>query len=142
MMQDDTPIRCWEYFDKIYCISLDERTDRRAEAESQFRSVGLGERVEFFFAKKHPHNCEQGLFESHIACIKKGIKSGAETILISSRVPKQYSYLKTISSLTDSKRAASKIPSIFYRQVQTGMPFFWEVWFQGAKKLKTIQSLK
>lgn len=82
MMQDDTPIRCWEYFDKIYCISLDERTDRRAEAESQFCSVGLRERVEFFIAKKYPHNCEQGIFESHIACIKKGIESGAETILI------------------------------------------------------------
>ena len=82
MMQDDTPIRCWEYFDKIYCISLDERTDRRAEAENQFRSVGLWERVEFFVAKRHPYDCEQGIFESHIACIKKGVESGADTMLI------------------------------------------------------------
>ncbi len=72
----------WAYFDKIYCISLAERTDRRREAESQFRAVGLLPRVEFVIVKKHPIDCEQGIYESHLFCMKKGISAGARTILI------------------------------------------------------------
>jgi hypothetical protein len=67
----------WAYFDKIYCISLDERPDRREEAKTQFESVGLLERVEFVIVRKHPFDCEQGIFESHLLCMKKGLSAGA-----------------------------------------------------------------
>ena len=73
---------CWEYFDKIYCISLAERTDRRKEAKSQFKAVGLLDRVEFVLVKKHPFDCEQGIYESHILCMKKGLTANAGNILI------------------------------------------------------------
>jgi len=72
----------WEYFDKIYCISLDERSDRRKEAKAQFDAVGLLNSVEFVIAKKHPVDCEQGIYESHLLCMKKGISAGADNILI------------------------------------------------------------
>ena len=72
----------WEYFDKIYCISLDERSDRREEANVQFNAVGLSGRVEFVVVKKHPVDCEQGIYESHILCMKKGIQAGADNIVI------------------------------------------------------------
>lgn len=72
----------WDYFDKIYCISVDERTDRRAEAEAQFASVDLSESVEFVIVKKHPTDCEQGIYESHMHCMKKGLDAGAKRILI------------------------------------------------------------
>ncbi|MBW2707814.1 MAG: glycosyltransferase [Deltaproteobacteria bacterium] len=72
----------WEYFDKIYCISLDERSDRRKEANAQFDAVGLLENVEFVIVKKHPIDCEQGIFESHLLCMQKGIFAGADNIVI------------------------------------------------------------
>jgi hypothetical protein len=72
----------WDYFDKIYCISMDERSDRREEAENQFDKIGLLEYVEFFTVKKHPHDSEEGIFESHTACIKKGLAAGAGNIVI------------------------------------------------------------
>ena len=72
----------WEYFDKIYCISLDERADRREQAKAQFRAVGLADRVEFVVVKKHPVDCEQGIYESHILCMEKGIRAHADTIVI------------------------------------------------------------
>jgi len=72
----------WEYFDKIYCISLDERTDRRKQAKAQFRAVGLGDKVEFVVVKKHPVDCEQGIYESHILCMEKGIRTHAENMII------------------------------------------------------------
>ena len=72
----------WSYFDRIYCISLKERPDRRREARSQFRAVGLLPRVEFVIVDKHPVDCEQGIFESHLLCMKKGLCAEARNILI------------------------------------------------------------
>jgi len=73
---------CWDYFDKIYCISLRERTDRQKEAAAQFEKAGLSERVEFVPVDKHPYDCEQGIYESHMLCMEKGIRARARTVLI------------------------------------------------------------
>lgn len=72
----------WNRFDKIYCISLTEREDRRTSAAAQFETVGLSHQVEFIIVDKHPTNCEQGCYESHMTCMKKGLAEGAERILI------------------------------------------------------------
>ncbi len=72
----------WSFFDKIYCISLQERQDRRQKARQQFADVGIGNRVEFVIVKKHSENPEKGIFESHRQCLVQGLASGAETILV------------------------------------------------------------
>lgn len=72
----------WDFFDKIYCISLEERTDRRQEAMVQFERVGLTGRVEFVIVQKHPSDCEAGIYESHMLCMRKGLSAGARHILI------------------------------------------------------------
>jgi GR25 family glycosyltransferase involved in LPS biosynthesis len=72
----------WKCFDKIYCISLTERTDRRATAMAQFEAVGLSSRVEFVIVDRHPTDCEQGCYESHMTCMKKGLAEGVERMLI------------------------------------------------------------
>jgi GR25 family glycosyltransferase involved in LPS biosynthesis len=77
-----SPSSPWAFFDKIYCISLDEREDRRQEARKQFSNVGLADRVEFVIVKKHPADNEQGIHESHMQCMRKGIGADARTIII------------------------------------------------------------
>ena len=72
----------WSFFDQVYCISLAHRTDRRNEAGAQFTRVGLGERVRFWIVEKHPTHSEQGIFESHMSCLRNALQAGAETILI------------------------------------------------------------
>lgn len=72
----------WLFFDTIYCISINARTDRRQQARQELARVGLLERVEFIIVEKHPNNPEQGIFESHIHCINKGLESGGRHILI------------------------------------------------------------
>lgn len=72
----------WAWFDKIYCISVEERPDRRREALAEFSKVGLSDRVEFAIYKRHPTNCEQGCYESHLDCMASGIEAGAQHILI------------------------------------------------------------
>lgn len=75
----DTP---WEYFDKVYCVSLKHRKDRRQEAMWEFTKVGLSSRVEFLLVEEHPTDREQGIYESHMTCIRKGLNTGAKTILM------------------------------------------------------------
>jgi len=72
----------WDGVDKIYCISLKNRVDRQNEARGQFVAVGLADRVEFVIVEKHPHDIEQGIYESHLLCMQKGLDAGAERILI------------------------------------------------------------
>ncbi len=72
----------WDFFDRIYCISLTERADRRAEATAQFARVGLAERVQFVVVDKDPAGAEKGCYESHLQCLRLGLAAGAERILI------------------------------------------------------------
>ncbi len=72
----------WDGVDKTYCISLAERADRQTEARAQFAKVGLADRVEFVIVEKHPSDCEQGIFQSHQICMRKGLEAGAERIMI------------------------------------------------------------
>jgi len=74
----------WEFFSKIYCISVRERTDRQTEAKRQFTAVGLSDIVEFFTVEKgkNPDDIEKCIYESHMACIQKGLDTGARRILI------------------------------------------------------------
>jgi chloramphenicol 3-O-phosphotransferase len=81
-MSMDTVTNSWQYFDKIYCISLQERPDRQNEARIQFEKVGLSHKVEFVAVEKHPHNTEKGIYEAHMACIRNGVRAGADNIVI------------------------------------------------------------
>ena len=75
-------IDSWAFFDKIYCISLDSRPDRTEQARIQFAGVGVLPRVEFVIVTKHSTNREEGIYNSHMSCLKKGLKDNARRILI------------------------------------------------------------
>lgn len=72
----------WSFFDSIHCISLKDRPDRRAQAAAQFTQVGLADRVKFLCVDRHSTDSEQGIYESHMACIRKGLDEGALRILV------------------------------------------------------------
>jgi hypothetical protein len=72
----------WTFIDKVYCINLSTRPDRKRSAQSEFDRVGLGDRVEWMTVEKHHSDTERGIFESHMACLRAGLKAGADTILV------------------------------------------------------------
>jgi hypothetical protein len=82
VQESETPSGGWHFFDAAYCISLASRPDRRATAAKQFKAVGLQDRVEFVIVEEHPTDNEQGIFESHLLCMAKGLAAGARRILI------------------------------------------------------------
>lgn len=81
-MSQDVASESWSFFDSIYCISLKDRSDRRAQASEQFAHVGLDGRVTFLCVDRHATDAEQGIYESHMACIRKALDEGALRILI------------------------------------------------------------
>lgn len=65
----------WQQLGSVFCISLVNRADRQQHAQKEFQRVGLGDHVQFHLAALHPANSEQGIFESHIACLRKGFEA-------------------------------------------------------------------
>jgi GR25 family glycosyltransferase involved in LPS biosynthesis len=72
----------WDFFDRVYCISLEHRLDRRERVREEFVRVGLADRVEFVIAHPHAQDRERGIFESHQRCLRRGIRDGAQRILV------------------------------------------------------------
>ncbi|MBM9612966.1 glycosyltransferase [Desulfobulbus rhabdoformis] len=72
----------WDFFDAIYCITLESRPDRMQAAKEQFALVGLAARVEFIVVARDEENPERGIFTSHQLCLRKALTAGARHILI------------------------------------------------------------
>lgn len=72
----------WDFFDKIYCITLESRPDRRQEAQRQFARVGLAGKVEFFVTQKDREDPVRGIYQSHLHCLRQGVEAKAAHILI------------------------------------------------------------
>jgi len=72
----------WNFFDRLYCISLREREDRRQSALQEFSKVGLADRVEFVLGERHPDNMEEDVLLFPYALPAKGLEAGANNIVI------------------------------------------------------------
>lgn len=72
----------WDYFDRFYCISLEKCHDRRKNVLKSFSKVGLTGKVDFVLVKPHPINIEQGMYESHMTCLRRGLECGAKNIVV------------------------------------------------------------
>ncbi len=72
----------WDFFDRFYCVSLREREDRQHSALQEFSKVGLADRVEFVLGDRHPSNMEEGAYDSHMTCLRKGLMAGAKNIMV------------------------------------------------------------
>jgi GR25 family glycosyltransferase involved in LPS biosynthesis len=76
------PGGCWDNFDKFYCISVAERKDRRKSVKIQLAKANLDKKVEYVIVQRHPTNREEGIFESHRICLRRGLQAGARRIVI------------------------------------------------------------
>lgn len=80
--EDEITMSGWDFFDRLYCISLKQREDRRASALNEFSKVGLADKVDFLIVERHPCDLEQQIYESHMLCLRKGLEAGARNIVI------------------------------------------------------------
>jgi len=73
--------KVWDYFDEIYCINLDHRTDRWEHAKKEFDSVGLLDKVKRFSAIKE-NDGRVGVIKSNLAIVKMAKDKGLKNVLI------------------------------------------------------------
>jgi len=71
----------FDFFDKIYCINLDERKDRWEQVNAEFESVGLADKVERLSAVKI-ENRKKACKLSHTKCVEQAFDAGLENVLI------------------------------------------------------------
>lgn len=81
-MNQETHTDAWSFFDRIYCITLKGRDDRRETVQRQFARVGITDRVRYMVVEKHPTHSEQGIYESHLRCLRDGLEAGANRMMV------------------------------------------------------------
>lgn len=72
----------WSFLDAAYCISLDTRDDRMAQAAAEFHRVGLCRKVIFYRPMRHPTHRVTGIWESHRNVALEALERGQKTVLI------------------------------------------------------------
>ena len=76
------PNNPWAFFDRLYCISLRDRTDRRKRARLEFSRMGIGKEIEFILVDKDHNDPCRGIFASHLLCMEKAIDAGAQAWVV------------------------------------------------------------
>ena len=71
----------FEFFDTICCINLDRRPERWAAAQREFAALGIADRVQRVAAMTHDNPLE-ACRRSHLGCVQRAARAGAETVLI------------------------------------------------------------
>jgi GR25 family glycosyltransferase involved in LPS biosynthesis len=71
----------FDYFDEIYCINLDYRTDRWANAQIEFSKAGILDKVKRFSAIKHDDG-RVGVIKSNLEILKIAKEKKLKNVLI------------------------------------------------------------
>jgi len=74
-------MNAFDYFDEIYCINLDERTDRWEHAQKEFSKAGILDRVKRFSAIKE-NDGRLGIVKSNLAIIKIAKEKKLKNVLV------------------------------------------------------------
>ena len=108
--------------DGVFCISLEEREDRRTLLRKEFADAGLN--IEFYLAKRDT-NPERGCFTSHQACAALALDRGYKNVLIleddATLVGVKSSAVRRINHFLRSRQ-----PDIFFLGVTLGK--LWLTW--------------
>ena len=67
-------------FNKIYCINLKSRTDKRNKIEEQAKKYNLD--INYFDAVAKPDNPMRGCLESHLEILKLAKRDNLDNVLI------------------------------------------------------------
>jgi len=71
----------FDFFDEIYCINLDERTDRWEHAQAEFEKAGIKDRVIRFSAIRD-NDGRVGIIKSNLGIVKLAKKKGLKNVLV------------------------------------------------------------
>ena len=71
----------FDFFDKMFCINLDERTDRWEVCKKEFEKIGILDKVERFSAVKDVDG-RIGIIKSNLEIVKYAKKNNLNNVLV------------------------------------------------------------
>ena len=72
----------FDFFDEIYCINLERRTDRWKQCKSEFDKIGITDKLIRFKAFDNKENPKKGCYDSHLSVIKLAYERKLKNVLI------------------------------------------------------------
>lgn len=111
----------FDFFTKIYCINLDERTDRWEHAKNEFSKLGILDKIERFSAIKHEDG-RIGIIKSNLEILKIAKHNNYDNVLI---FEDDVQFINnTIENLNKAINDLRKIKnwSLFYLGANTHIP--------------------
>ena len=115
----------FSFFDKIYCISVDEKSLRWKKSKKQLELLGIYERTERIQAEiteKYYDGCRR----AHKLCIRKAKEAGAKNLLI----------------LEDDFIFISRDMNHLNSTLENLKKYDWELFYLGGKIDKKIEDLE
>jgi glycosyl transferase family 25 len=107
--------KVFNFFDKIYCLNLDRRTDRWEDAKKEFKSIGILEHVERFSAiEKNPG--WEGCRDSHIAIIEDAKLNKYKNVLV----------------LEDDVKFINNVSKSLHKSIEELKKYKWYLFYLGA----------
>ncbi|MFJ4344519.1 glycosyltransferase family 25 protein [Pseudomonas sp. NPDC089401] len=118
--------------DGIFCISLQERIDRRELLTQEFAGSGLN--VEFLIVERDSQSPERGCFDSHMKCARLALERNYRRVLILEDdatllefAPVQVKQMNAFFRRRD--------PELFYLGANLGK--VWLTWARGIARVRT-----
>ena len=71
----------FDFFEEIWCINLDHRTDRWEKVQQEFEKLGIKDKVQRFSAIKHQDG-RIGCIKSHMEILKIARKKNLKNVLV------------------------------------------------------------
>lgn len=71
----------FDFFDKIFCINLDERTDRWERSKNEFEKIGILDKIERFSAIKEKDG-RLGIIKSNLEIVKYAKDNNLDNVLV------------------------------------------------------------
>jgi len=108
----------FDFFEEIYCINLDHRTDRWEHAQKEFEKLYIKDRVKRFSAIKHEDG-RIGLIKSNLEILKIARDNGLKNVLIFEDDVQFLWKNEPIETLTKSIEQLPKKWNMFYLGANT-----------------------
>lgn len=111
----------FDFFEKIWCINLDKRTDRWELAQEEFSKMGILDKVERFSAIEHQDG-RVGVIKSNLAVVKDAKEKGYNNVLV----------FEDDMKFIESKEKTYEVLNNAIQQIDQKPQIRWSLFYLGA----------
>lgn len=116
----------FDFFEEIFCINIDRRTDRWKSCQKEFEKIGILDRVQRFSAIEHEDG-RIGVIKSNLEIVKIAKDKGLKNVLVFEDDVKFFDDVPVLEILEKSLSQINKMK--------------WSLFYLGANTHKKLQKI-